>query len=227
MALASGVVAQQEKLNELFAPLGFPALDVDGDSGRYTRQLLCAARASLGLPVSRSDMAAGSPEEQALMGAASVSIPAGAPTQAWRWVLVDRTCQVLFAGEGDGRLVFVFPTSTGEEGWATRDQSYSPVSRYDPAAENGGWHNSSRFPVAEDNPLNGNMYKPLYFDAGQAIHGAGNVPPEPRSKGCARLHVEHQDSLVGWLGLATVGSPLWDDDDIGLVVSVHGQWRAR
>ena len=58
------------------------------------------------------------------------------------------------------------------------------------------------YPVAEDNPLNGNMYKPLYFDRGQAIHGANNVPTSPQSKGCARLRVEHQDMLLYWLGLS-------------------------
>ncbi len=222
-ALGTGVQAQQQKLNELFTPFGFAGLTVDGDSGRYTRQLLCAARTSLGLPASRADMEPGGAEEQALMSMQSVSIPAGAPTQAYRWVLIDRTCQVLYAGEGDGRLVFVFPASTGESGYETRDQDYSPVFRYNPARDNGGWHNSTTFPVAGDNPLNGNMYKPLYFDAGQAIHGANNVPPDPRSKGCARLRVAHQDALVDWLGLAGSG-PLWDAEDIGVVVSVHGDF---
>ena len=196
---------------------------MDGESGRFTRQLLCAARTSLGLPASRTDMAPGSPEEQALMSMQSVSIPAGAPTQSYRWVLIDRTCQVLYAGEGSERLVFVFPTSTGEPGAQTRDQDYSPIFRYNPARGNGGWHNSSDFPVAGDNPLNGNMYKPLYFDRGQAIHGANNVPPEPRSKGCARLRVGDQDALIGWLGLADSG-PISEADQVGLVVSVNGQW---
>jgi hypothetical protein len=30
-----------------------------------------------------------------------------------RWVLIDRTCQIMFVGEGTQKLQFVFPTSTG------------------------------------------------------------------------------------------------------------------
>lgn len=219
---ARGVMAQQQKLNQLFAGYGLPELAVDGDSGPLTEQQLCAARLALGLPVSRGDMAPGSPEERALMRAESISIPPTAPVDHGRWVLIDQTCQILFAGEGGSRLVFVFPTSTGEAGYETRNQTASPVFRYDPATENGGWHNSSIYPVAADNPLNGNMYKPLYFDNGQAIHGAGNVPPSPASKGCARLPVDSHDALIGWLGLGDVTAPIWDS--IGLVVTVQGQY---
>ena len=109
---------------------------------------------------------------------------------------------------GPRPLVDVFPTSTGEQGYETRPRSVDSCSRFDPAPENGGWHDRA-YPVAEDNPLNGNMYKPLYFDEGQAIHGA-NMPTGPRSKGCARLKPADQDRLIAWLGLGdvsgTVGS---------------------
>ena len=138
--------------------------------------------------------------------------------------MIDQTCQMMFVGEGSSRLVFVFPTSTGESGHETRNQNGSGVFRYDPARENGGWHNSTAYPVEADNPLNGNMYKPLYFDDGQAIHGAGYVPTSPQSKGCARLRVEHQDALIGWLGLRDAAGPLWDGGQIGLTVSVQGRY---
>jgi hypothetical protein len=67
------------------------------------------------------------------------------------------------------------------------------------------------------------MYKPLYFDRGQAIHGANNVPTSPASKGCARLRVEHQDLLVQWLGLADSG-PTNSTSRIGVTVNVQGVW---
>ena len=114
MASGTGVAAQQQKLNELFAGYGLPALAVDGDSGRLTEQQLCAARVALGLPISRADMEPGGAEEQALMAAGSVPIPAGAPSRSSRWVLIDQTCQVMFVGEGADRVVYVFRTSTGE-----------------------------------------------------------------------------------------------------------------
>ena len=120
----------------------------------------------------------------------------------------------------------MFKTSTGEPGSETRDHGQVRLYRYNPALDNGGWHNSSRFPVPEDNPLNGNMYKPLYFYRGQAIHGAANVPPSPASKGCARLRPENQDALIAWLGLADVTEQLYDDDRIDATVTVQGSYVA-
>ena len=85
----------------------------------------------------------------------------------------------------------------------------------------------SHYPVAEDNPLNGNMYKPIYFDNGQAIHGALNVPRSPASKGCARLRVEHQDLLVAWLGLADQTTPTGSSSRINVTVNVQGDFVPR
>jgi hypothetical protein len=219
----TGVAAQQQKINELFAGLGMPALAVDGDSGRLTEQQLCATRVALNQPISRNDVEPGSPEEQALMATTSLQIPSSAPTWAGRWALVDQTCQVMFVGDGE-QLVFAFPVSTGQPGFETRDQEASTVFRYDPALENGGWHDSTLFPAEEDNPLNGNMYKPLYFDNGQAIHGANTVPTEPASHGCVRLPVDRQNILVNWLGLGDVGGATYDEDLIGLTVTVQGHY---
>jgi L,D-transpeptidase catalytic domain len=221
----SGVAAQQEKLNQLFAGYGLPALAVDGVSGPFTRQQLCAARMALHLPISRADMAPGSAEEQALMSARSIAIPQDAAVGSSRWVVVNKTCQVLFAGEGSNRVTFVFKASTGETGWETSNQQLARAFRYDPALENDGWHNSTKFPVEEDNPLNGNMYRPIYFHRGQAIHGANNVPPEPASKGCVRLRPESQDALVAWLGLEGIDGPTYNRDRINLAVSVHGDYQ--
>ena len=66
------------------------------------------------------------------------------------------------------------------------------------------------------------MYKPIYFHRGQAIHGANNVPPEPASKGCARLRVENQESLVAWLGLADVTEEIYEPIDA--IVTVQGDF---
>jgi hypothetical protein len=220
----SGVQAQQQKLNELFGGTRFPELGIDGDSGRFTRRALCAARLALGMSASRQAMEPGGGEEQALMAAGSLHSPNGAPTWASHWALIDKTCQVMFVGSG-GHVEFVFPTSTGQDGYETRNQSGSAAFRYNPALENDGWHNSIDFPVPEDNPLNGNMYKPIYFDDGQAIHGANNVPPEPRSKGCARLRVGDQEALISYLGLAGVDHQIWNATSrIGLTVTVQGNF---
>ena len=218
------VEAQQTKLNELFAGLGIRELLVDGISGPVTRQRLCAARVALGLPVTRDDMGAGTDEEQVLMAAASLPPPFTTLLQSDRWALIDRTCQVMFVGRGADTLDFVLPVSTGEAGHRTRDQDRSRAFRYDPATANGGWHNSTTYPVAIDNPLNGNMYRPIYFDGGQAIHGSNNVPTTPQSKGCVRLRVGDQDALVAWLGLADRTSATWNENVINLRVNVQGAY---
>ncbi len=139
---------------------------------------------------------------------------------------IDQTCQVIFTGEGDDRVVDVFPTSTGQPGYETRTVTARAL-RFDPAADNDGWHDSAAFPVKGDNPLNGNMYKPLYFNDGQAIHGAGVIPPEPRSKGCARTFPEHQDMVIEWLGLDKETQATWDADKIGVTVVVQGRYQDR
>jgi hypothetical protein len=221
------VIAQQTKLNELFAGYGIRELLVDGISGPVTRQRLCAFRLAVGLPVSTADMIAGSEEEQILMSTATLPIPFTGAILSDRWILIDRTCQIMFVGEGAANLTFVFPTSTGEPGHETRDQLRSRAFKFNPALNNGGWHNSLTYPAAEDNPLNGNMYKPLYFDRGQAIHGANNVPTSPQSKGCARLRVEHQEMLIYWLGLSDAGGVVGNRDRINVTVTVQGQYVPR
>ncbi|MFT5025950.1 MAG: hypothetical protein ACI9CV_000703 [Ilumatobacter sp.] len=220
---AAVVRRQQIKLNELFGPYRFVDLVVDGDSGPLTRQLLCAARMVLGLTVTGAHMAAGSAEEDALFAATSVSLPDGAGTSAEKWILIDKTCQVMFTGEGD-QLVNIYPTSTGEPGHTTTNVKAVKAFRFNPALETNGWHDSTSFPVAADNPLNGNMYKPIYFNDGEAIHGAGYVPPTPRSKGCARTFPLHQDELISWLGLADVTEAIWQASTIGLRVTVQGAY---
>jgi L,D-transpeptidase catalytic domain len=220
----ASVTAQQAKLNELLVPYGFPEMPVDGVSGPVTRRALCASRLALGLPVNRSDMAPGSPEEQLLLATTALPIPPNVATDG-RWIFIDLTCQILLTGDGPSALVHVFPTSTGEPGYETRLQERTRAFRFNPALDNGGWHESSIYPVAEDNPLNGNMYKPLYFDDGQAIHGANNVPTSPQSKGCARLKPADQDRLIAWLGLDTIPAATYSKDRIGVTVTVRGGYE--
>ncbi len=218
------VTAQQTKLNELLVPYGFPEMPVDGVSGPVTRRGLCASRLALGLPVNRADMAPGSPEEELLLATTALPVPPNVATDG-RWIFIDLTCQILLTGDGPDGLVNVFPTSTGESGFGTRLQERTRAFRFDPALQNGGWHESTDYPVPEDNPLNGNMYKPLYFDNGQAIHGANNVPTSPQSKGCARLKPADQDRLIAWLGLDTIDGATYSKDRIGVTVTVRGGYE--
>ena len=223
-AVRQNVEIQQLKLNKLFEEIGTSPLLVDGISGPVTRQRLCAARLAMGLEINTTDMAAGSAEERMLLAIDELPLPFTSSLNQPKWILIDRTCQFMFVGEGAEQLVFGFPTSTGSEGFETRDQDQARAFRFDPAVDNGGWHDSTDFPVAADNPLNGNMYRPLYFDLGQAIHGANNVPTSPQSKGCARLRIANQDQLVDWLGLASATTPIWSERSISVAVNVQGEY---
>lgn len=218
------VTDQQLKLNDLFAPYIIAELKVDGDSGRMTRQMLCAARLLLGLPANMNHLDPASEEATAIMGATSLQSPADAQTWASKWILIDRTCQILIAGEQES-IVDIYPTSTGQPGYPTHPVQSAAAYRFDPAVDNGGWHDSSTFPSAVDDPNNGNMYKPLYFNGGQAIHGANYVPPEPRSKGCARTFPWHQDQLLSWIGIGGRTEVTWNANDIGVIVTVQGNYR--
>ncbi len=224
-ATRRNVEMQQAHLNVLFDGYGIPPLVVDGISGPVTRQRLCAARVAFGVPISTADMETGSDEEATILASDTLPVPFTSSVLSERWILIDQTCQIMFVGEGTDELVHVFPTSTGEPGHETRDQDRSRAFRYDPALHNDGWHNSTDFPVAEDDPLSGNMYRPLYFDRGQAIHGANNVPTSPQSKGCARLRVEHQDLLIAWLELDGLGGATYDKSRIGVTVNVQGAYE--
>ncbi len=217
------VMRQQTELNELFATTSMLPLVVDGDSGRLTRQAICAARMGLGLPVNNRYLVPGSEEEAVMFAATGFGIPEGAPTDDDKWILVDQRCQVIVIGEGADRVVDIFPTSTGEEGHQTFNVR-ARAFRFDPAIDNDGWHDSSSFPVAVDNALNGNMYKPIYFNEGQAIHGAEYVPPWPRSKGCARTFPKHQDMIIEWLGLQDMTEATWKANEIGVTVVVQGRY---
>lgn len=221
--LSAMVIRQQNELNELFSTTSMIPLVVDGDSGKLTRQAACAARMGLGLPVHNRHLVAGSEEEARIFAATELGIPEGAPIEADKWILIDQTCQVIFIGEGNDRVVDVFPTSTGSEGHETFTVK-ARAFRFDPALDNEGWHDSASYPVEVDNPLNGNMYKPIYFNDGQAIHGAEFVPPFPRSKGCARTFPKHQDMIIEWLGLQDLTEATWNIGEIGVTVVVQGRY---
>ena len=195
-------------------------------SGPLTGQRLCAARLALGLPTTTADMMPGTDEQNALMAADGLPTPGSTAIESERWVLIDRTCQMMFIGSGPD-TTFIFPTSTGSEGFETRDQDRASAFRFNPAVENEGWHNSSDYPVGVDNPLNGNLWKPLYFDLGQAIHGANYVPPTPQSKGCARLRLGDQETLLGWLGLIDLQSETWQKGQLNVTVNVQGEFQPR
>jgi len=94
---------------------------------------------------------------------------------------VDLVRQVLFVVDDTGTVTRVLPVSTGNgkefysEGWA-RDAITHP-GRYQVRQKIPGWKKSAL----------GEMYYPVYFMYGTAIHGSKSVPTKPASHGCVRI----------------------------------------
>ncbi len=94
---------------------------------------------------------------------------------------VDLVRQVLFITDETGTVTRVLPVSTGNEkefyseGWA-RDAITHP-GRYQVRKKIPGWKKSAL----------GEMYYPVYFMYGTAIHGSQSVPTKPASHGCVRI----------------------------------------
>lgn len=94
---------------------------------------------------------------------------------------VDLVRQVLFVADAAGVVTNILPVSTGSgkefksQGWA-RDAITHP-GRYRVRQKISGWKKS---------PL-GELYYPVYFMYGTAIHGYPSVPTRPASHGCVRI----------------------------------------
>lgn len=94
---------------------------------------------------------------------------------------VDLVRQVLFIADDAGVVAKILPVSTGSgkefksQGWA-RDAITHP-GRYRVRQKISGWKKS---------PL-GELYYPVYFMYGTAIHGYQSVPTKPASHGCVRI----------------------------------------
>ncbi len=91
---------------------------------------------------------------------------------------VDLARQVIFVVQG-GQLLWTFNTSTGKPSTPTNPGDFKvfrQVNGVDPG------------PV-------GPLYRPKYFDAGDAIHGSPSIPGYAASHGCARVSNPAMDFL--------------------------------
>lgn len=116
---------------------------------------------------------------------------------------VDKDRQILFAVQ-DGEARWVFNTSTGT------DKRYDHPDGYTARADtpDGRWVIDWQVDGWRDGDL-GPLWRPKYFhEDGLAIHGYGNVPPEPVSHGCVRLRFDAMNIL--WReDLAPLGTTVW------------------
>ena len=98
-----------------------------------------------------------------------------------RHIEVDITRQVLFLFDANGEIEKIVPVSTGNEERYFQDGKWQ-VAR----TVTGDFTVLRKINGVRRAPL-GNLYYPLYFYEGWAIHGSNSVPSVPASHGCVRV----------------------------------------
>jgi peptidoglycan hydrolase-like protein with peptidoglycan-binding domain len=170
------VTAIQQKLASLQYMVG----TVDGQFGSGTRDGLIAFQKVEGLP--RTGEA--DPATLAKLQTATTPTPAYATPPDH--VELDIAHQVVYVVRS-GAVTAILPTSTGSgasftsQGWTRKAITQNGV--FSIYWKVNGWHQA---------PL-GDLYKPSFFNDGEAFHGYTEVPTYPASHGCARLPMEFAD----------------------------------
>ena len=185
------VSALQGRLSDLGYWLGDP----DGNYGQLTRQAVMAFQKAEGLG---RDGVAG-PDTQGRL--ATAHRPAARSTSG-NLIEIDLTRQILLVVQG-GHVRWVLNTSTGSgEAYASSTGGTAVA-----ATPPGHFTIDRQIDGVREAPL-GTLFRPKYFNGGIAIHGAGNVPANPASHGCARVTNAAID-LLWSSGVAEIGTPVW------------------
>jgi len=180
----------------------FPVGAANGYFDQSTRQALCAWRDLAGRNVTHS---LPSIQEKFMINRA---IRPKVPARLVVGLNVNITCQVVIwvvkdKITGEHKVRKVFQATTGMSEFPTRTGTFRIY------GQRNEWQESDLYPGAM-------MYRPKYFDGGQAFHGSATdalVVPYPASHGCVRmLH-----SAIKELWYSNVG--------IGTQVKVYGYWK--
>ncbi len=170
-ASIASVRAMQERLAELGYDVGTP----DGQWGARTSYSLMAFQKVEGLTRDGQD----GPETQAALAKASKPgpmVPGGAANR----IEVDVARQVLFHWV-NGSLSRILPVSTGNDEYYCVDGECSVA-----VTPGGSFRIGRKAAGLEVAPL-GELWWPMYFNGGIAIHGSPSIPPYPASHGCVRI----------------------------------------
>lgn len=110
---------------------------------------------------------------------ATKPVPRDMPSK--RHIEVDITRQVLFLFDANGEIEKIVPVSTGN------NEKYFQGGKWQVARTvTGDFEVLRKINGVRRAPL-GNLYYPLYFYEGWAIHGSNSVPAQPASHGCVRV----------------------------------------
>jgi peptidoglycan hydrolase-like protein with peptidoglycan-binding domain len=181
------VLALQQRLAELGYDVGTP----DGKLGARTSYAIMAFQKVEGL--SRDGVAG--PQVEAALATASKPgpmVPGGAATR----IEIDVARQVLFHWV-NGSLARILPVSTGS------GERYCVDGECDVAVTPGGSFRIGRKAEGlEVSPL-GELWWPMYFNGGIAIHGSPSIPPYPASHGCIRIPMYAAPTFYNEVGAGT------------------------
>ena len=172
------VAAVQQQLTELKYYVG----PIDGEAGSAMASAVMAFQKVQGIG---ADGAVGEQTLAALKDPVQPSLNGGAANR----IEVDLTKQVLYFVEGDA-LTRILPVSSGN-GAAYTTSSGGTAHSLTPV---GSYAVQRKIPGTRVADL-GELYDPMYFYEGWAIHGSNSVPAYPASHGCIR--VTRTDAL--WL----------------------------
>lgn len=181
------VLALQQRLAELGYDVGTP----DGKLGSRTSYAIMAFQKVEGLA---RDGVAGPQVEAALATASKPGpmVPGGPATR----IEIDVARQVLFHWV-NGSLARILPVSTGS------GERYCVDGECDVAVTPGGSFRIGRKAEGlEVSPL-GELWWPMYFNGGIAIHGSPSIPPYPASHGCIRIPMYAAPTFYDQVGAGT------------------------
>jgi lipoprotein-anchoring transpeptidase ErfK/SrfK len=172
---ASASIPTVRALQERLAELGYDVGTPDGKWGARTTYSLMAFQKVEGLSVDGQD----GPQTQAALATASkptAMLPGGAATR----IEIDVARQVLFHWVG-GNLARILPVSTGN------NEYYCVEGECSTAVTPGGNFRIGRKAAGLEVAPLGELWWPMYFNGGIAIHGSPSVPAYPASHGCIRI----------------------------------------
>ena len=197
-----------QEIQQALADLGIPIGEVDGKWGARTRQALCIWRELTGRQINRNlpiEL-----EQYAIVEFArnwqgtKVNQGFKLPNSFVVGLNINRTCQsAIWVKDKASKEIRTMIASTGMPGFET------DVGNFKVGWKVNRWYLSIIYP-------DGWMYRPLFFNGGQAVHGSqydSYVHWFPASHGCVRMLGKDIDAL--WAGGFGNGS----------AVRVYGDWN--
>ena len=165
---------------EVYSHLVSLGIPVASSTAEHLRSECIAKDLILGTPAKIQSIHLTAEERLGISTSQALSAPAGSVNG----MNVSLTCQMAYFVSA-GKVVRVFPVSTGRPGLAT------PKGTFKISWQVNAWYDSLAFPGTM-------LYRPKFFYKGDAIHGLvsdSSVLPYPDSHGCVRTKKKDVDWL--------------------------------